>query len=138
MILIAPTEDRETCYALRHEVFVREQGYSADGEVDALDADAHHLLAYDDETPVATARVYLDGDTGKIGRVCVMAQMRGRGLGADLVAAAVKHACTLGATRAVLGAQVHAVKFYEKLGFAAFGAPYEDEGEPHQMMARDL
>ncbi|WP_348541463.1 hypothetical protein [Sulfitobacter albidus] len=32
MILISPTQDRTTCYALRHEVFVREQGYTAEGK----------------------------------------------------------------------------------------------------------
>lgn len=138
MILIAPTDDRETCYALRHEVFVVEQGYTAEGEVDEVDAEAHHLIAYDEETPVATARVHLDGTTGKIGRVCVVRAMRGQGLGADLVEAAVHHARNLGADRAILGAQVGAMAFYEKLGFAAYGSRYDDEGEPHQMMARIL
>ncbi|MEQ6249618.1 GNAT family N-acetyltransferase [Sulfitobacter sp. HNIBRBA3233] len=138
MILIAPTTDTATCYALRHEVFVVEQGYSAEGEVDALDPVSHHLLAWDEETPVATARIYMDGDTAKIGRVCVVRALRGRGLGADLIDAAVGRAGQLGAWRAVLGAQAHAVGFYEKLGFRAFGAPYDDEGEPHQMMERAL
>jgi ElaA protein len=138
VITIAPTEDRATCYALRHEVFVREQGYSAEGEVDASDAVSHHLLAQEDGTAVATARVYLDGDTAKIGRVCVVAARRGGGLGADLITAAVELAKYQGAARVVLGAQAHAVGFYAKLGFAPYGDIYDDEGEPHQMMERIL
>lgn len=136
MIEIAPTDDRKTCYALRHEVFVVEQGYSAEGEVDALDEGSHHLLAWKDGAPVATARVHIEGETAKIGRVCVLKSRRGTGLGADLIRAAVTLAATYGARRAVLGAQLHAVGFYGKLGFTPYGDVYDDEGEPHQMMAR--
>lgn len=138
MIRIGPTEDRQTCFALRHTVFVQEQGYTAEGEVDALDADSHHLLAMEDGTPVGTARVHMDGDTAKIGRVCVLASRRGIGLGADMITAAVALAAHEGVQRAVLGAQAHAVGFYAKLGFVPYGAPYDDEGEPHQMMERRL
>lgn len=138
MIEIAETKDQQACYAVRHAVFVVEQGYTAEGEVDALDPLSHHLLALEDGTPIATARVYLDGTTAKIGRVCVISARRGIGLGADLINAAVALAEAKGAARAILGAQIHAVEFYEKLGFVPFGAPYDDEGEPHQMMERKL
>jgi ElaA protein len=138
VITIAPTEDRDACYALRHTVFVLEQGYTAEGEVDELDPVSHHLLAHEDGTPIATARVYLDGDTAKIGRVCVLAARRGIGLGADLINATVALAVHEGARRVVLGAQAHAVGFYTKLGFAPYGDIYDDEGEPHQMMERSF
>lgn len=135
MIAIAPTTDRATCHALRHRVFVTEQGYTAEGEVDAVDAESHHLLAHDGATPVATARVHIAGGTAKIGRVCVLDSYRGRGIGADMIRAAVALARAQQAGRIVLGAQAHAVSFYAKLGFAPYGPPYDDEGEPHQMMA---
>lgn len=138
MIGIAPTTDLKSCYALRHKVFVQEQGYSAEEEVDALDPLSHHLLAHEDGLPVATARVYLEGDTAKIGRVCVLATFRGTGLGMQLIVAAVALARKNGAKRAVLGAQVQAIGFYEKLGFSPYGEVYADEGEPHQMMERTL
>ncbi len=134
MIEIAETQDRQTCYALRHEVFVLEQGYTAEGEVDMLDAVSHHLLMRKDGTPIGTARAYIDGDTAKIGRVCVLAAQRGTGLGAELIQSAVAVAKEQGATRVILGAQLHAVGFYTKLGFTSFGDVYDDEGEPHQMM----
>ena len=138
MILIAPTEDTETCFALRREGFVAEQGYSAEGEVDALDAKSHHLLAMDDSTPGGTARVYSECTTAKIGRVCIVSARRGVGLGADLINAAVALAADQGAERVVLGAQAQAVGFYGKLGFKPYGDIYKDEGEPHQMMERLL
>ena len=134
MIQIATTEDRQTCYALRHEVFVVEQGYTAEGEVDALDSESLHLLARDNGTAVATARIHLDQGVGKIGRVCVLKSRRGIGLGADLIKAAIVLASNSKAHRVILGAQAHAVGFYAALGFVAYGDPYDDEGEPHQMM----
>ena len=84
MIEIAETDDRSTCYALRHTVFVEEQGYTAEGEVDDLDPFSHHILARENGTPIATARVHLEGDTAKIGRVCVIAVRRGIGLAQTL------------------------------------------------------
>ncbi len=138
MIEIASTEDLQACYALRHTVFVVEQGYTAEGEVDSLDPLSHHLLAIEDGTPIATARIYFDGGNAKIGRVCVVAARRGIGLGADLINAAVALAGEKRADRATLGAQVHAIGFYEKLGFTPYDPPYDDEGEPHQMMERKL
>ncbi|WP_299413972.1 GNAT family N-acetyltransferase [uncultured Sulfitobacter sp.] len=134
MIQITETTDTAACYALRHTVFVVEQGYTAEGEVDELDPLSHHLLALDRGTPIATARVFIDGLTAKIGRVCVLKPHRGNGLGADLIRAAVALSKENGAQRAILGAQAHAVSFYEKLGFVPYDPPYDDEGEPHQMM----
>jgi len=138
VIHITATTDTATCFALRHEVFVVEQGYTAEGEVDALDAQSLHLLAHDDGTPIATARVYINDGTAKIGRVCVLQERRGKGLGAELIHAAVTLAASHDASRAILGAQAHAVGFYEKLGFTPYGDTYDDEGEPHQMMERTL
>ncbi|MEO0503034.1 MAG: GNAT family N-acetyltransferase, partial [Pseudomonadota bacterium] len=37
-----------------------------------------------------------------------------------------------------LGAQTHALSFYEKLGFEAFGPVYDDAGIPHRDMERAL
>ncbi len=134
MIEISETQSRQACYDLRHEVFVLEQGYTAEGEVDDLDAVSHHLLVQEDGKPIGTARIYLDGAVAKIGRVCVIAAHRGTGLGADLIKSAVALAKERGAARVILGAQLHAVGFYTKLGFTPFDDVYDDEGEPHQMM----
>ena len=136
---IAVTEDHETCFALRHEVFVDEQGVPKEEELDELDPTASHLLATDQETPVGTARVVFQGDTAKIGRVCVVKSARGTGLGAELIKASVELAKTQpGITTAKLGAQVHAIGFYEKLGFTVYGPVYLDAGIDHRDMVQDL
>ncbi|WP_299956240.1 GNAT family N-acetyltransferase [uncultured Roseobacter sp.] len=138
-VRIAQTDDIDTCLALRRQVFIEEQGVSEAEEIDGLDGTALHLLAVDGATPVGTARILIKGDTAKIGRVCVLRTARGTGLGAQLIEAALGLTrAQSGVTRAVLGAQVQALGFYEKLGFAAFGPVYDDAGIDHRDMERFL
>lgn len=136
---IETTTDLAACHALRRAVFIEEQGVSEDRELDDLDGGAIHLLATEGNRPVGSARILLSGDTGKIGRVCVLPQARGTGLGAALIRAALDVLRDQpGIVRAELGSQAHAVGFYEKLGFAACGPVYDDAGIPHRDMTRDL
>ena len=136
---IEQTNDIAACLALRRTVFIEEQRVPEDREIDDLDGGALHLLATQDGQPIGSARILLDGDTGKIGRVCVLPQARGTGLGAALIRAALDVLRVQpGITRAKLGAQTHALGFYEKLGFTAYGPVYDDAGIPHRDMTRDL
>ncbi|WP_299826023.1 GNAT family N-acetyltransferase [uncultured Roseobacter sp.] len=138
-VRIAQTDDLDTCLALRRQVFIEEQGVSEAEEVDGLDGSALHLLAVDGTKPVGTARLLLKGETAKIGRVCVLHSARGTGLGAKLIQSALDVASARpGITRAVLGAQIQALGFYEKLGFVTFGPVYDDAGIDHRDMERIL
>ena len=132
------TEDLKSCHALRRAVFIEEQEVPEDLEVDGLDDTALHLLATLDGRPVGTARMLLKGATGKIGRVCVLRDLRGQGVGAALIRAAVEELRRLGLAQAKLGSQVHAIPFYEKLGFTAEGPVYDDAGIPHRDMVLAL
>lgn len=135
MIEIDVTRDLEACHLLRRIVFIEEQGVSEADELDDLDAGAIHLLARDQGRPVASARLLLQGEVGKIGRVCVLKEMRGTGLGQLLMLKALEELSRLPEiTTAKLGAQCHALGFYEKLGFTAFGPIYDDAGIPHRDM----
>jgi len=136
---IAKTCDLETCLLLRRKVFIEEQNVPEEEEVDEYDASAIHLLAFEGDTPVGTARIVVRGDVGKIGRVCVLRECRGSGLGADLINAALDQLRELpDVITARLGAQTYAVNFYEGLGFAAYGIEYIDAGIPHIDMERRL
>lgn len=135
MIHIAPTRDIAACRALRRTVFIEEQGVSEAIEVDDLDDAAIHLLATDNGTPIGSARLLVQGDIGKVGRVCVLAHARGTGLGAALMRAAVAEFRTIpGVIKVKLGAQTHAIPFYERLGFTATGPEYLEADIPHRDM----
>lgn len=138
-VLIAVSDDIAACQALRRAVFIEEQGVSAADEVDGQDAKATHLLATDAGQPVGTARLLTQGDFGKIGRVCVVASHRGRGLGAALIRASVaEFAKRPDLAKVKLGAQTHALGFYERLGFTAVGPEYLDAGILHRDMVLTL
>ncbi|HEY6918492.1 MAG TPA: GNAT family N-acetyltransferase [Tabrizicola sp.] len=136
---IEVTRDIATCQRLRRVVFIDEQGVSEADEVDGLDPEAIHLLAFDGDRPVGTARILLKGPVGKIGRVCVLPEARGTGLGAALIRAAREVLrAQPGVSDAYLGSQSHATGFYEKLGFAVEGEEFQDAGIPHRHMRRAL
>ncbi|WJS86148.1 GNAT family N-acetyltransferase [Paracoccus sp. TOH] len=138
--MIEKTTDLDTCRAIRREVFVVEQNVPEAEEWDGRDGAAIHLLARDDSgAAIGTARILIQGATGKIGRVAVLQSARGTGAGAALIRAALDELRALpGVTRAKLGAQTHAIGFYQKLGFAAYGPEYDDAGIPHRDMALEL
>jgi predicted GNAT family N-acyltransferase len=137
--VILRTHDIAACLAIRRAVFIEEQGVSEADEVDGHDDQAVHLVAMQDGIAVGTARILITGDTGKIGRVAVLQQVRGAGLGAALVRAAVAELrATSGIATAKLGAQTHALGFYEQLGFAATGPVYLDAGIEHRDMILTL
>lgn len=136
---IVETRDIALCRHLRRVVFIEEQGVSEADEVDDLDDVALHLLAVMDGVAVGSARLLVQGEVGKIGRVCVLKQARGAGIGAALIKAAVTRFRGIeGVTKAKLGAQVHALGFYEGLGFEAFGPVYDDAGINHRDMVLGL
>lgn len=139
MIQITTTRDITACRLLRRKVFIEEQGVSEADELDDQDDKAIHLLAVEDGRPVGTARILVSGNTGKIGRVCVLSEARGKGIGAALIHAAVQDLRAMpGIVRAKLGAQTHALGFYEGLGFVAYGPIYDDAGIEHRDMVLEF
>lgn len=138
-LLIEETRDIPTCRALRRTVFIEEQGVSEAVEVDDLDSEAIHLLALKDGQAVGSARLLVLGETGKIGRVCVLREGRGQGIGAALIRAAVARLRQVdGVKRAKLGAQTHALGFYGGLGFVPVGEVYLDAGIAHRDMVLEF
>lgn len=139
MIAIAPSRDIAACRALRRVVFIEEQGVSEADELDDRDEAAIHLLASEAGRPIGSARLLVEGSTGKIGRVCVLASHRGQGIGAALIRAAIAEFRTMpGIAKVKLGAQTHALGFYQALGFEAYGPVYDDAGIPHRDMVLPL
>jgi ElaA protein len=136
---ITVTQDIAACHALRRAVFIEEQAVPEADELDDLDAQATYLLATLGGEPVGSARLLTAGAIGKIGRVCVVKHQRGTGLGAALIRAAIDQFRQMPAIKTVkLGAQTHAIAFYEKLGFVAYGSEYDDAGIEHRDMMLDL
>lgn len=121
--------------AIRETVFVREQGVPPELEYDGLDEAAVQVLAYVDGRAVGTGRVLHDGH---IGRIAVLREFRGRGLGGQIVSVLMGEAAAIGCKRVYLGSQLHAVDFYRTLGFTPYGEEFMDAGIAHLYMERQL
>ncbi|MFE3635578.1 GNAT family N-acetyltransferase [Streptomyces sp. NPDC059168] len=141
--------DREACFAVRKEVFVVEQGVAQDIEYDAYDAVAVHVLAVrEDGVPLGTGRLLYgaaaaaktggDASVGSLGRLAVARSARGLGVGAALVRAVEEAARARGLAAVDLHAQTHALRFYERLGYEAYGPEFPDAGIAHRAMRRVL
>jgi predicted GNAT family N-acyltransferase len=124
--------------ALRHEVFVVEQGVPQELEIDEDDAIAIHLIALLSGRVVGTLRIVLHGRTAKIGRMAVSASLRKNGIGRDLMRFAALTASREGAEQVILNAQVSARGFYARLGYGQEGALFDDAGIPHVLMRKNL
>ena len=141
---VTTSAEREAVFAIRMTVFVEEQAVPPEEELDAYDAAAAHFLACLSGDPtssgiVGTARLIDKGHgTGKIGRVAVLRAHRGRGVGALLMRRVEQAARILGYTELILEAQVHALPFYEKLGYAAEGGIFLDCNIEHRLMRKPL
>jgi predicted GNAT family N-acyltransferase len=119
--------DVAECLRLRWIVFVEEQGVRPSDELDGHDPEAVHALVLVDGVPCGAGRViFAAPDVAKIQRMAVIDGVRGRGVGKALLAFLEAEARRRGATKLTLSAQVRARPFYEKAGYTASGAPFDD------------
>ncbi|MGM0982386.1 MAG: GNAT family N-acetyltransferase [Pseudomonadota bacterium] len=125
----------EAAGEIRRRVFIEEQQVPREEEWDGRDVDCRHFLALHDGIPLGTARLLPDAH---IGRVAVLVEARGLGIGVALMRAAIEAARRDGHARVELAAQTHALAFYEPLGFLAYGDEFLDAGIPHRNMHLDL
>lgn len=126
----------EDAFSVRLQVFVEEQGFSADIEIDDVDNTANHITGYNEQDEaVCAARLFNEHNTvWHVGRVAVKKSLRGTGAGKILMGELAKKAKQLGATEIVLGAQYDKAGFYEKCGYLKTGKEFLDEGYPHVEM----
>ncbi|KAF1710553.1 GNAT family N-acetyltransferase [Pseudoxanthomonas kalamensis DSM 18571] len=121
---------------VRETVFVQEQQVPLELEWDALDPLSHHVVAYDDAgRPIGTGRLTPEH---RIGRMAVLTEWRGRGVGEALLLALLQQARDAGWTEVSLHAQVSAEAFYACHGFVPEGERFIEAGIEHQGMRRAL
>ena len=121
---------------LRFAIFVGEQNVPSGIELDDMDAQCIHAVAFDvDDKPIGTGRLLPDGH---IGRMAVLKEWRGQGIGGFMLTRLMARAKERGDREVVLSAQTHAVPFYRAHGFVPRGGEYMEAGIRHQEMLRKL
>jgi YbgC/YbaW family acyl-CoA thioester hydrolase len=125
---------------VRTRVFVEEQGVPQAMEWDDADADALHAIARNTlGAPLGTGRGFFNASGEfRIGRMAVLAAMRGHGIGRKLLDTLLDAARAQGVSQVGLSAQTSALEFYLRAGFSRHGEVYEDAGIAHIEMTRSL
>ena len=113
---------------IREQVFIQEQQIAVADEWDAEDAVSVHFVVYDQDQPIATARLLKNNS---VGRVAVLKSHRGLGIGKLLMHQIIQQAKHQQREFLKLSSQVHAIQFYAGLGFNVEGEQYLDCGIPH-------
>ena len=137
---IATTDrEREDAFSVRRKVFVDEQGVPLNLELDELDETADHFIVYTAEIPIGAGRIR-ESNTGigKVERVCVLPEYRGKHIGVLVMQALEDHATKKGFEKVVLNAQSHAVPFYEKIGYVITSPEFMDADIPHRAMEKNI
>jgi predicted GNAT family N-acyltransferase len=123
----------DTIFKIRNQVFVVEQKVDATEEYDDDDEKCTHFIAYNNGVACGTARWrFKDKGIIKLERFAVLKEYRNTGVGAELVKAVLQDLPF--ATKVMLHAQLHAVPFYEKMGFKSYGPQFEEAGIQHFAM----
>ena len=118
--------------SVREPVFVQEQQVPLAEEWDDLDPTCHHVIARDwAHQPIGTGRLTPEH---KIGRMAVLREWRGKGVGEALLVALIDQARALGLREVSLNSQVGALGFYQKFGFQPYGEQFEEAGIQHRAM----
>jgi len=121
---------------VRTAVFIREQQVPEELEWDQFDAVSVHALAVNNAgQPVGTARLLPDGH---IGRMAVLKEWRGQGLGSALLTKLLQVLVKRHQFQAQLHAQTSAILFYKKFGFEIVGEEFIEAGIPHVKMTLSI
>nr|WP_144899249.1 GNAT family N-acetyltransferase [Luteimonas cucumeris] len=122
--------------SVRETVFVHEQNVPLEEEWDDLDPLCLHVVARDaDGRPIGTGRLTPER---KIGRMAVLREWRGKGVGDAMLLSLVEVARQRGWRELALNAQVSAAAFYARHGFVPYGERFFEAGIEHQAMRRKL
>lgn len=130
-------DDMRGAFAVRHEVFIVEQGVPEELERDEADHRAVHVVASDGSAIVGTARLTRD-DEARIGRVAVLPGWRRRGIAGMLLTALETEARKLGMAEVSLHSQAYVRSLYERHGYVITGPGFVEAGIDHVPMSKRL
>jgi predicted GNAT family N-acyltransferase len=119
---------------IREKVFIEEQKVTSQLEWDGMDKDAIHFLAFKDKKAVGCARVFVMQNRMQLGRMAVLREYRGEGIGSALIETAITLAKLNQLYAIDISAQCRAMDFYKKFGFEVTSDMYLDAEIPHRDM----
>lgn len=126
-------------FSIRKIVFVEEQGVPAHLELDDQDKHAVHFIVKDTQKDqvIGAARLrIIENHIGKVERVCILKEHRGKNLGLLIMKQVENYAVSQGLEKLKLHAQSYAIPFYEKISYSVTSPEFLDAGIPHRTMEK--
>lgn len=138
--IVSDSKGIEDAYTVRKKVFVEEQGVPLNLELDEFDQEATHFVIYNEQDlPIGAGRMRgVPNAHGKIERICILSEYRGKHLGNLIMNTLEEHARKHSMKKLLLNAQSYAVPFYEKLGYQVTSPEFMDADIPHRAMEKIL
>ena len=123
---------------IREKVFIQEQKVTPQLEWDGMDEKAIHFLVFNDNAAIGCARAIVIKDHMQLGRMAVLKEYRGQGIGSALLEKAMTIAKLNQLSVIYISAQCHTIDFYKKFGFEVKSDIYLDAEIPHRDMTLDF
>lgn len=138
-IIVAETDqEMDDAYHVRMKVFVEEQKVPPEEEIDEHEKTSIHFIGYEAGKPAAASRLRFTDEYGKLERICVLKEHRGKHYGQQIIKAMEEKVIAKGYKKAKLNAQTHAEGFYGHLGYHTVSGEFMDAGIPHVTMIKEL
>ena len=131
--IVEKREELDGVIEIRKNVFVKEQKVSLDLEIDGLDSDAEHVIAYLDHEPIGCARIRTN-NYAKLERIAIIEEHRGKGFGKQLTDFLINYCKQKNFDEIRLHSQTYVSGFYKKCGFKIRGKPFFEAGIEHVEM----
>ncbi|MCA0983777.1 GNAT family N-acetyltransferase [Halobacillus yeomjeoni] len=135
---VTSQKEKDDAFHVRRVVFIDEQNVPEEIEIDAYDDHSIHLVGYENDKPVAAGRLRFVEGYGKLERICVKKNCRGRSYGKEMILFMESIVRNEGFNKTKLNAQIQAEKFYESLGYVTVSEEFLDAGIPHVTMTKSL
>ena len=142
--ILESKEELDLGFALRIEVFVREQNVPIELELDDKDHSENtvHIGYFNNDKLIGVARLIdMDKDVIHIGRVVIDKEYRGQGIGRELIIGCENIAQQILKRKIIieLSAQIQAENFYKSLGYNRVNDKiYLDAGIEHVDMRKEI
>lgn len=137
--IVTTEKERDDATLVRMIVFVKEQHVPEEEELDQYDKTAIHFVGYVQDEPIAASRLRYVDEYGKLERICVRKEFRGKHFGKMIIDEMERKIREDGYLKAKLNAQTHAIGFYEDQGYTKLSDDvFMDAGIPHVTMIKEL
>ncbi|WP_077211225.1 GNAT family N-acetyltransferase [Bacillus dakarensis] len=136
--IVENQQELEDAFFVRKIVFVEEQNVPPEEEIDELENEAKHFVAYDHNEPIGAGRFRVVEGAGKVERICVLKDKRSTGAGKAIMMKIEEYAKETGIEKLKLNAQTHAIPFYTNLGYDVVSDEFLDAGIPHKTMVKNI